>query len=53
MGKGGGSGSTQSTATSYQTNIPEYAQPYVTSMLNAAQQQLFNVARATGRKAGG
>lgn len=45
MGKGssGGGGSTQSTATSYNTNIPEYAQPYVTSMLNATQQQLFNV----------
>ena len=43
MGKGGGSGSTQTSSTAYQTNIPEYAQPYVTSMLNAAQQQLFNV----------
>ena len=40
---GGGSGSTQSSSTAYQTNIPEYAQPYVTSMLNATQQQLFNV----------
>lgn len=44
MGKGsGGGGSTQASSTSYQTNIPEYAQPYVTSMLNATQQQLFNV----------
>lgn len=42
-GSGGGGGSTQSSSTAYQTNIPEYAQPYVTSMLNAAQQQLFNV----------
>jgi hypothetical protein len=42
-GGGGGGGSTQSSSTAYQTNIPEYAQPYVTSMLNATQQQLFNV----------
>lgn len=29
--------------TSYNTNIPEYAKPYVTNMLEATQQQLFNV----------
>lgn len=39
MGKGGGGGPTQTTA--YQTNLPEYAQPFVTSMLEATQQQLF------------
>jgi len=42
-GKGGGGGGTpppqQSTA--YQTNIPEYAKPYVTNMLEATQKQLF------------
>jgi hypothetical protein len=42
-GKGGGGGGTpppqQSTA--YQTNIPEYAKPYVTNMLEATQRQLF------------
>jgi hypothetical protein len=40
---GGGGGSpapTQSTVTN--TNIPEYAQPYVETMLGAAQQQIFN-----------
>lgn len=40
---GGGGGSpapTQSTVTN--TNIPEYAQPYVETMLGTAQQQLFN-----------
>lgn len=42
-GGGSGGGSTQSSSTAYNTNIPEYAQPYVTSMLNATQQQLFNV----------
>lgn len=45
-GGGGGqqnTGSTQTSSTSYNTNIPEYAQPYVTSMLNATQRQLFNV----------
>lgn len=44
MGKGSsGGGSTQASSTSYQTNIPEYASPYVTSMLNATTRQLFNV----------
>lgn len=35
----GGGGATQST--SYQTNIPEYARPYVEQMLGATQRQLF------------
>jgi hypothetical protein len=40
MGKGGGGGGpTQTTA--YQTNLPEYAKPYVMNMLGAAQNQLF------------
>jgi hypothetical protein len=38
---GGGGGPTQTTSTSYQTNIPEYAQPYVETMLGATQKQLF------------
>jgi hypothetical protein len=37
---GGGGGPTQST--SYQTNVPEYAKPYVTNMLESTQKQLFN-----------
>ena len=40
---GGGGGSpapTQSTVTN--TNIPEYAQPYVETMLGTAQQQIYN-----------
>lgn len=41
-GGGGGGGPTQSTVTN--TNIPEYARPYVESMLGATQQQLFNTA---------
>jgi hypothetical protein len=42
MGKGGGGGSPQpSQTTAYQTNLPEYAKPYVTSMLEATQRQLF------------
>jgi hypothetical protein len=39
MGKGGGS--TQSTGTTYTSNIPEYAKPYVETMLGATQKQLF------------
>jgi hypothetical protein len=42
MGKGGG-GSAPTTQTAYNTNVPEYAKPYVTNMLEATQQQLFNV----------
>lgn len=38
-GKGGGGGPTSTTA--YQTNLPEYAKPYVMNMLGAAQNQLF------------
>ncbi len=41
MGKGGG-GSQPTQTTAYQTNLPEYAQPYVMSMLGATQNQLFN-----------
>jgi len=36
---GGGGGPTQSTTVT--SNIPEYAKPYVTNMLEATQQQLF------------
>ena len=43
MGGGGGGGTTTSTGTTYQTNIPEYAQPYVETMLGATQQQLFDM----------
>lgn len=50
QGGGGGNtnpGPTQTNVT--QTNIPQYAQPYVESMLGATQQQLFNTAqRETG-----
>jgi hypothetical protein len=43
-GKGGGGGApTQTTSTAYQTSIPEYAQPYVETMLGATQKQLFNM----------
>jgi len=39
---GGGGGSPQPTQTTVQnTNIPEYAKPYVENMLNAAQAQIY------------
>jgi len=41
MGGGGGGGTQQSTNTTYSTNIPEYAKPYVETMLGATQKQLF------------
>lgn len=41
MGKGGG-GSAPTQSTSYNTNVPEYAKPYVSNMLEATQKQLFN-----------
>jgi hypothetical protein len=43
FGGGGGGGQTTSTGTTYQTNIPEYAQPYVETMLGATQKQLFDM----------
>jgi hypothetical protein len=43
MGKGGGGGTTQSTGTTYTTNVPEYAEPYVHTMLGATQKQLFDM----------
>ena len=39
---GGGGGQTTTTGTTYNTNIPEYAQPYVETMLGSAQQQIYN-----------
>jgi hypothetical protein len=43
MGGGGdsGGGGGSQTSTSYNTNIPEYARPYVETMLGSAQQELF------------
>lgn len=40
-GGGGSPGPTQTTA--YNTNIPEYARPYVETMLGATQKQLFEM----------
>lgn len=48
MGKGGGGGYTQSTGTTYTTNLPEYARPYVETMLGATQQQLFTTKPTEG-----
>jgi hypothetical protein len=39
-GSGGGGAPTQTT--SYQTNIPEYARPYVENMLQSTQAQIYN-----------
>lgn len=41
MYMGGGGAPTQTTSTNYQTSIPEYAKPYVETMLGATQKQLF------------
>jgi hypothetical protein len=37
-----GGGGQPSQTTSYNTNIPEYAKPYVENMMNAAQAQVYN-----------
>ena len=50
-GGGGGGGPTSSTSNT--SNIPEYARPYVETMLGTAQQQIFNYddqGNATGMK---
>ena len=50
-GGGSGSGNSAPTQTTVQnTNIPDYAQPYVESMLGATQQQLFNTSTDAGAK---
>jgi len=41
-GGGGGGGSAPTSTTSYSTNVPEYARPYVENMLNATQAQIYN-----------
>lgn len=42
-GMGGGGNTTQSTGTTYTSNIPEYAKEYTNTMLGATQKQLFNM----------
>jgi len=42
LGGGGGGSPAPSSSTVTNTNIPEYAQPYVETMLGAGQQQIFN-----------
>jgi len=44
-GGGGGGAPTQTTSTVQNTNIPQYAQPYVETMLGATQKQLFNTSQ--------
>jgi hypothetical protein len=41
-GGGGGGGPQQVTSTTTQSNIPEYARPYVENMLQSAQSQIYN-----------
>ena len=42
MDGGGGGGGQPTQSSVYQTNIPDYARPYVETMLGSAQQQIFN-----------
>lgn len=46
LGGGGGGSPAPSSSTVTNTNIPEYAQPYVETMLGAGQQQIFNYDKA-------
>jgi hypothetical protein len=41
MGKGGGGGGGPQQTTAYQTNLPEYAEPFVKNMLQAAEAQVY------------
>jgi hypothetical protein len=45
---GGGGSSGPSTSTTQTSNIPEYAKPYVETMLGATQKQLFNTTTDNG-----
>jgi len=42
MGGGGGGQAAPTQSTSYSTNVPEYARPYVENMLQSAQKQVYN-----------
>jgi len=42
MGGGGGGGQQPTQSTSYNTNVPEYARPYVENMLQSTQKQIYN-----------
>lgn len=48
FGGGGGGGGGPNTTYSQTSNIPEYAQPYVESMLGAAQKEIFNFGKTGG-----
>jgi hypothetical protein len=49
-GGGGGGGAAQpSTSTTYSSNVPEYAQPYVENMLQSAQKQIYSGDMSTFR----
>jgi hypothetical protein len=39
---GGGGGGQPTQSTSYNTNVPEYAKPYVENMLQSTQKQIYN-----------
>jgi hypothetical protein len=39
---GGGGGGAPTQSTSYNTNVPEYARPYVENMLQSTQKQIYN-----------
>jgi hypothetical protein len=52
MGKGGGGAPQPTSTTAYQTNLPEYAKPYVMNMLGAAQNQLFTTTPGTAGEPG-
>lgn len=45
-GGGGRAAPTETTSTTYNTNIPEYAKPYVETMLQGTQKQLFQTKQA-------
>ena len=49
LGGGGGGSPAPSSSTVTNTNIPEYAKPYVETMLGSAQQQLFNYDKTGGQ----
>ena len=40
-GGGSGGGSAPQTNTTYSTNVPEYARPYVENMLESTQKQIY------------
>jgi hypothetical protein len=52
FGGGGGGGTPPTQSTTYSSNVPEYARPYVENMLESTQKQIYTTDPTTGQQTG-